>query len=88
MKILLSSLPHFAKSMTRTLLPFVKTLMCYVIIIFYGSRIGGVTIMRKGKEDLISDGKTGIRKSLLSWLNVLKCSSQIALLCFDYISEL
>lgn len=29
-------------------------------------RIGGVTIMRKGKSDVISDGKTGIVDSCLT----------------------
>lgn len=35
--------------------------MNMVIDKFYSlSRIGGVTILRKGKSDLISDGETGI----------------------------
>lgn len=39
-------------------------LICNVFC--FSFRIGGVTIMRKGKADLISDGKTGILKSCLA----------------------
>jgi hypothetical protein len=34
--------------------------------VFCKFRIGGVTIMRKGKADVISDGKTGIIDSYLT----------------------
>ena len=38
-------------------------------------RIGGVTILRKGKSDLISDGVTGLESGIKHAVHVLSVSS-------------
>lgn len=43
---------------------FTGHLWCFLILL---NRIGGITIMRKGKADIISDGKTGILETFFGY---------------------